>query len=54
MTRQSSSLIANLTSAAFIAMLMFTGLPSAGAQTETVIHTFQSNNKHDGINPSAE
>jgi uncharacterized repeat protein (TIGR03803 family) len=51
MTRQSSSFIANLTSASFMAVLMFIGLPSASAQTETVIHTFQSSNKHDGIEP---
>jgi uncharacterized repeat protein (TIGR03803 family) len=51
MTRQSSLITANLMSAAFIAMLMFIGLPSASAQTETVIHTFQSSNKHDGIEP---
>lgn len=30
---------------------MFTGVPAAQAQTESVIHAFQSNARHDGISP---
>ncbi len=45
------SLARRLVLVGLISAPMFTGVPAAQAQTESVIHAFQSNARHDGISP---